>query len=457
MSLATTSTVKFLFTVSCLAALASCGGGGGGGSSTTTYSGQFIDAPTKGLTYTASPSGLTGTTDANGTFKFQAGDVVSFAIPTSSGAISIGVHSPPTPASSTESAILHVSTMDNATQVAQTLQSLGGTGNVIDVSNVTLTPTEKTQINDYIASGAATTLPAKLTVTQGDALFNAMASLGNLPAKTNSTSVSALLSGNVVVHTGVINATIATGGWKDKTVKLLNNEISYFKSDKTMWTLCVNSPWIDSQYTNNQGNLCQADGITQTGNWAVPTGSTNAFTLTDLKHPTFLDTVTFKDVNAKQGLYTDSQLNAFGDIASFTGYGQYIFMSNTWNKSFLAGTTYYVGGWDQCTDGIIKFVYNSDATSFVQSCKTARVDGASNTPTVGGTIADVSGIPGLAKITAVDGTVSYAGVAEGSTPKSGRSILVKPGDQQCGTSGTVNGQPRSLSRCGSIKIVTYTN
>lgn len=457
---------SFCFLIVSLAAFAlvSCGGGGGGGSSVTTYSGQFIDAPTKGLTYTASPSGLTGTTDANGTFKFQAGDVVSFAIPTSSGAISIGVHSPATPASSSESAIVHVSTMDNANEVAQTLQSLGGTGNVIDVSNVTLTSIEKTQINDYITSGAVTTPPAKLTVSSGDALSNAMSSLGNLPAKANSTSLSTLLSGNVVVHTGVINAIIASGQTTN-TIKLLNNEISYFKNDKTMWTLCVNSPWIDSQNTNTQGNLCQVEGVTQKGNWAVPNGLTNAFTLTDPNNPTFLNTVTFKDVNAKQGLYTDSEPNAFGNafgtVTSFTGYGQYIFMSNTWNKSFLAGAIYYVGGADQCTDGIQKFVYNSEATSFVQNCKTARVDGGSNTAIPGGTLSDVSGMPGLAKITATDGAVMYVGVAQGSTPKSGRSILVKVGDQQCGTAGTVNvngqNKARSLSHCGSIKILSYFN
>jgi hypothetical protein len=351
--------------------------------------------------------------------------------------------------------------MDNANQVAQTLQSLGGTGSVIDVSNVTLTSTEKTQINDYIASGAVTTLPPKITVSEADASFNAMASLGNLPAKTNSTSLSGLLSGNVIVHTGVTNAKIASGDWAGKTIKLTINEISYFKSDNTVMTLCINSPWIDSQNPRDQGKLCDAEGITQTGNWAVPTGSTNAFTSTLNKYPSFLDTVTFKDVNAKQGLYTDSQPNAFGDVQSFTGFGQYLFMSKTWNKSYLAGATYYVGGGDQCTDGIIKFVYNSDATSYVQSCKTARVDGGSNTPITGGTLSDVTVIPGLAKITAPDGTVMYVGVAEGSTAKSGRSILVKPGDQQCGTSGTVtiNGQSksRSLSRCGSIKIITYFN
>ena len=50
MNQATTSFAKFALSVFFLAVLASCGGGGGGGSSTTTYSGQFIDAPTKGLT-----------------------------------------------------------------------------------------------------------------------------------------------------------------------------------------------------------------------------------------------------------------------------------------------------------------------------------------------------------------------------------------------------------------------
>jgi hypothetical protein len=287
-----------------------------------------------------------------------------------------------------------------------------------------------------------------------------MSSLGNLPAKSNSKSLSTLLSGNVVVHTGVINA-IITSGQTNNTVKLLNNEISYFKSDGTMWTLCVNSPWIDSQTANSQGNLCQVDGITQSGTWSVPTGSSNAFNVTNINSPSFLDTVTFKDINTKQGLYSNSEPNAFDNVTSFTGYGEYIFMSNTWNKSFLAGAIYYVGGADQCTDGIQKFVYNSEATSFVQNCKTARVDGGSNTAIVGGTLSDVSGMPGLAKITATDGAVMYVGVAQGSTPQSGRSILVKVGDQQCGTGGTVpvNGQnkARSLSHCGSIKILSYFN
>ena len=432
-----------------------------GGDSNTTYFGQFIDAPTKGLVYTSSPSGLSGTTDDKGAFKFKAGDTVSFAIPTTSGNIAIGVYSPPTPTSTTDSSIVHVSIMDNGSLVAQTLQSLGGTGSMIDLSKITLTTTEKIQIADFIASGAITPLPAKLTINEGEALFNAMASLNNLATKTNTTSLSALLNGSVIVHTGVMNLTLDSDNWAGKTIKLLGNEISFFKSDNTVWSICVNAPWIDTTIPSSRGNICRQQGIFKSGGWSVPTGSTNSVDITDSMYPSFLDTVTFRDINSKHGLYTSSQPNAFDVVKNFTGFGAYLFMSNTWNKSYLAGATYYVGGFDQCTDGIGKFVYNNDATSFVQNCKTARIDGGSNTATVGGTLSNVTEIPGLAKITFSDGSLAYVGVAAGSTQKSGRSILMKPGDSLCGTGETeaVNGQKqtRSLSRCGSIKIVTYNN
>jgi hypothetical protein len=450
--------INYLKIISMVVILFGCGGGGSSSpvaSGPTTYSGQFIDAPTKGLLYSASPSGLTGTTDASGTFKFQAGDVVSFEIPTSGGSIPIGVHSPATPSSSTETSILHVSTMDNGTQVAQTLQSLGGTGSVIDVSNVKLTADEKTQFATYISSGATSQLPAKLTVSQADALFNAMASLGNLPSKINVSSLASLLSGSVVVHTGVLTAIIDNGTKPEPSVKLLNNSVSYLKSDNTVWNVCINSPWIDTTFPSDGGNNCGKTVIEQEGKWAVPSGSTNSVTTTKLSSPNFLNTVTFKDINSKQGLFTNSQPNQDDKVKSFTGYGQYIFMSNTWNKSFLAGTTYYANGFNQCTDGIFKSEYSKDATTVNVSCKISRVDGAANTPTPGGTLSDVKEIPGLAKMTLPDGSISYIGVAVGSTEKSGRSIMIKVGDNLCGTAGTEGGKKRSLDHCGSINIVTY--
>ncbi len=59
----------------------SCGGGGSdsGSTTTTTLTGQFVDAPVAGLQYTTS-SGLTGTTDENGYFKYRAGDTVTFKL-----------------------------------------------------------------------------------------------------------------------------------------------------------------------------------------------------------------------------------------------------------------------------------------------------------------------------------------------------------------------------------------
>ena len=111
-----------------------CGGGGGSSSSASSsnYTGQFYDAPTKGLSFTASPSGLTGTTDSNGTFSFQAGDTVTFSVPTGNGtSINVGSTAPPTPFNVTTPAIVSVLSLPNSTAVAQTLQTLGGTGSVV--------------------------------------------------------------------------------------------------------------------------------------------------------------------------------------------------------------------------------------------------------------------------------------------------------------------------------------
>lgn len=72
-----------------LAMLAGCGGGGdgaapaaggGGAGGGTTTSGQLTNSPIDGVSYSAAPSGLTGTTMNGGMFNFQAGDTVTFNI-----------------------------------------------------------------------------------------------------------------------------------------------------------------------------------------------------------------------------------------------------------------------------------------------------------------------------------------------------------------------------------------
>lgn len=73
------------FWLGMLLLLASCGGGGGGSTPTTPPSGSnpatlgtFVDAPVSGVAYTTS-SGMSGTTDQNGQFKFAVGDTVTFS------------------------------------------------------------------------------------------------------------------------------------------------------------------------------------------------------------------------------------------------------------------------------------------------------------------------------------------------------------------------------------------
>ena len=56
------------------------GGGGAGGGGGTTTSGQLTNSPIDGVPYTATPSGLTGTTMNGGMFNFQAGDTVTFNV-----------------------------------------------------------------------------------------------------------------------------------------------------------------------------------------------------------------------------------------------------------------------------------------------------------------------------------------------------------------------------------------
>lgn len=60
----------------------SSGGDGGGGTSPAAapLSGVFIDGPVQGLGYSASPSGLSSVTDANGQYRYRSGDMVTFNI-----------------------------------------------------------------------------------------------------------------------------------------------------------------------------------------------------------------------------------------------------------------------------------------------------------------------------------------------------------------------------------------
>jgi len=68
-----------IISIATAALLSGCGGGGSGSSEPTNITGQFIDSPVQGLTYSCS-SGNTGKTDTLGNFTCKSGDIVTFSI-----------------------------------------------------------------------------------------------------------------------------------------------------------------------------------------------------------------------------------------------------------------------------------------------------------------------------------------------------------------------------------------
>ena len=190
-----------LFAVSLTTLLASCGGGGGSASSDTTLSGAFINSPTKGIKYSASPSGLSGTTDADGTFSYKTGDTVTFSLDIGTSVLTLGSTS--SPASSTSVLSLTVPNGGDALAVAQVLETLdkSSVDGKMDVSSISLsagavataitnalksTSVSSTDIAT-IATGVQTALTARSAgtlkygttgVSQNDALTN----LSKLPA-----------------------------------------------------------------------------------------------------------------------------------------------------------------------------------------------------------------------------------------------------------------------------------
>lgn len=108
---------------------------GGGGSSSSLSTSTFVDSPVQGLYYVTS-SGVTGVTDAAGTFEFNEGDTVTFKIGGSDG-LDIGSS---TPKADTP---IFVTEMPAGPQIAQILQSFdtgGNLGSKIDLSKIVTIP-----------------------------------------------------------------------------------------------------------------------------------------------------------------------------------------------------------------------------------------------------------------------------------------------------------------------------
>lgn len=142
--------IKFIFPALSLFTLVACGGGGGsGGVTTSVLTGNFLDGPVKGLTYVASPSGTTGTTNENGDYTFLPTDTsVSFKIGGSSG-VEIAAAKPSKDA-------VFIADVPGGNAAAQVLISLnhGTSSSSLDVSQVKLDASTATKVNDYVSAGS---------------------------------------------------------------------------------------------------------------------------------------------------------------------------------------------------------------------------------------------------------------------------------------------------------------
>jgi hypothetical protein len=395
------------------ALLSACGGGGSSYSSAstataTTYSGVFLDAPTKGLSYLASPSGLSGTTDAGGKFNFQSGDTVTFTLGVGSGPIAVGSWQPAVP-SGGASALVFVQSLNNGLQVAQILQSLNhGSATAMDVSGLALAASDVTNINNFIASGG-TALPlgaasdvallasvqanagSQPFVVAGGASVSATLSalkttISGLPA-TAGIALGSVLPGQAVFHEGSVSGSGSTHA---------DFGITYFKTDQTI-----------ANVNANAGNSIQTGATYSTANSAgnVLTISGGGIT----------DTITVSYIDKAQGLWSDRASDAS------TGAGSYAFLQSTFAPSVVAGKTLTIAGSiGKCGGVPFQLTVDSLGANFQTNCQ-GSMPGTKGS----GTIAS-SAIPGVLTFTdSTSGSVHYVGLVAGGTIAKGSLAVVE--------------------------------
>jgi len=288
-------------------------------------------------------------------------------------------------------------------------------------------------------------------------VFNAISSFGLTNSTTSSSSLSSLLSGAVIVHSAIINVNITNQSGKSGNISLLNNELSYLKSDGTTYHICINSAWIDTVNTNNQGNNCSDSGITKVGTWSIPNGSTNSFVTKSSSTSNFADTVTMLTPNLNQGVYFENEPYPYTSspdntsVNFYNGFGSYSLLSPAFSTKTLAGNTVYVYGQSDCSNGVASVVFSSDGTTATRTCKSGRSDGSSDTP-IFWQLSNSTVIPGILVGITSKGITAYLGVTVGSTFSSGNIVVINTGNNQCGT-----GTGHSLSNCGNISIQAYSN
>ena len=293
--------MKFLTLALTLLALAACGGGGGGGGSSpitaTTQTGQFIDDPVAGLTYTCSSESKTysGTTGLQGEFTYESGQNCTFSV----GKVTLGIlKNIPSDGKVTPQDVAGVSrtatSAPSAVAIAQFLQTLNdgstngkivipiattNTFNTNAVAPVTLASSNGSISQADLSNLVTTLLPNKTLVSAGAASANLSIQMTQNNISTTSGSVSAsspvvlnsiaVTSSNNNRPAGLTSQLTATGYYSDGSTKDITSSVSWSSSDTSILTLA------NTVVTGKKAGYASViASLTPSGSSAAITGST---------------------------------------------------------------------------------------------------------------------------------------------------------------------------------------
>lgn len=413
--------------------LISCGGGSNSTNSiagSITYKGQFVDAPVMGLIYTASPSGLSGITDINGEFKFKAGDKITFSISTPVGSLHIGTYSPDTIIDKDSTSIAFVLTLENGIQVAQVLQSLGGSGSSLDVSInsptvSSLTSADIQELSSFISSPLDSLRPAKVTVDAQSAQYGALASINNITSNTSKKiSEDLFLNRSFFLLSGqkFLSDLLQPMALDD----IKDTSFLYFSDSNIGSTQCFFSTSLkpSSQFVTR---VCPTEF--ETWRWSVNTIESSI-------------NMIFNDVgNLSQNLvikYFDASIFSFSEdiYAANTlignGYGLLIPITKGFSLNNFSNKSIMFEGDSACNKGIIKYTFNSNGAAYTKSCKYGT---SNNQPLLynSGMASNNSRVPDVVTFTddgAPPENVLHIGLISGTT-KGGKVIASTTGNDTC--------------------------
>ena len=402
-------TAVSIFTVAFAAALAACGGGSSSSTPApppkpTGSKGTFVDEPVVGLTYSATPSGLAGVTDATGTFTYKPGDTVTFSLGVGSSvpAVNIGSTKPLTPTSG--NAQVFVLSLQGGLQLAQVLQSLdhGKLPFTIDVSGLSLSSVAVANLNAYTSSGG-TQLPAGQTDVQMLAAAEASNTAPNITFR-NPGGASVAITLNTLVSTITNLNTVA--GVNLSTVLSGATVFSQQIHVPNAGALTYNLGFVNFNASGGTADAIVASQgpVVATGTWAISGNTVN------LTQNGVTDSLLIAYLDASQALWPDTLPDG-----SF-GSGTWIFVQTTFAPASVAGKTLTLDGFlaAACNGVPIQLVIDGGGANFTSNCK------GSTTPIGGGPIAAVASLPGILSLTDTTSSKTYyLGLPTGSSISNG--------------------------------------